>query len=117
MLSWQSPDAYPFAARAHEGLDELVMGVLVPAAHQLGGRWAAIGSIVVPAGKIKWPDGIVRRTNREDPAHTRGAEPGGVADGGGFARFEILSHARAPVEAAGHQAVRAGKLRRCGDHD
>src|SRR5258708_7943125 len=63
-----------FAARGDDGLDELVVGVLVAAIHELGDRIEAIGPLVVDAGKIERAERIVRRTDEKEPAEPpRGA--------------------------------------------
>ena len=58
------PDAV--SAGANHRLDELMIGILVAEAHQLGERLAPVGAIVVAAGEIERTDGIVGRTHGED---------------------------------------------------
>ena len=58
----------PFAARGHDGLDELVVGVLVAAIDQLAKAEVTIGPFVVDAGKVQWSDRVVRRTDDVEAA-------------------------------------------------
>src|SRR5436853_7478989 len=51
------------AAGADDGLDELMVGVLVAALHQLLRRMAPVGGIIIRAGEIERANRIVRRTN------------------------------------------------------
>ena len=99
------------AARADDRLDELVVGVLVAAAHQLGERLPAVGSIVEAAGEIERADRVVRGPDREDARPRRRSARSDVADGRRLGRLQVLADAAAAVEPRRRQRVRARAIR------
>ena len=58
--------SHPFARRADDRLDELMVRVFVPEAHQLAQALTPVRAIVVATAKIKRPDRIVRRPDGEN---------------------------------------------------
>src|SRR5512138_263077 len=100
----------PLATRTNHGLDELTVGVFVAAVDQFPESQTTVRSIVERAAKIKRPDRVVRRPDREHPYASGGGR--GVAEDGGFGRLQQLAEPGAAVEARRCQRVRAGRFRR-----
>ncbi|MGH9348379.1 MAG: hypothetical protein ACRD26_14060, partial [Vicinamibacterales bacterium] len=65
-MSMRVSDVEVFAAGADNGLDELAIGIFVPALHQLRERLPTVGCLIIRAPEVERAHGIVRRTNRED---------------------------------------------------
>src|SRR6185295_8479758 len=105
----------PLATRTNDGLDELMVGVFVAAVDQFPESLTAMRSIVERAAKIKRPDRVVRRPDREHPHAGGGGR--GVAEDGGFGRLQQLAEPGASVEARRRQRVWAGRFRRGGHQD
>ena len=108
----------PLAARADHRLDELVVGIFVAAAHQLGERLPAIGPIVEAAGEVERADRIVRGPNRENARPAPRRRPCDVADGRGFGRLQVFAEPPAAVEPRRRERVRPWRFgrRRHQDH-
>ena len=111
----RTPTCSPLAA--DDRLDELVVGILVAAAHQLGQAWPPVGSIVEPAVEVERADRIVRRPDDVEPRTRLAGELRGVADGRRLERLQVLADAPASVQPRRRKRVRARRIRRGRDED
>src|SRR5207245_9665755 len=100
-----SVDASDAVARGtHDRLDELMIGILVAAIHQLAEALRTVGSIVEAAGEIERPNRVVRGPDGEHP-HAAGGG-GRVAENCRFGGLHELAQPRAAVQTGPGERVR-----------
>ena len=95
---------HAFAAGADDRIDELAVRILVPAVHEFGEREAPIGPLIVAPAEIERANGIVNRPDEVHAPEAPGHEFGGVPQGSGFERPELLTRM------ANDEPVRAVRL-------
>src|SRR5438067_5437601 len=103
------------AAGADDGLDELMVGVLVAALHQLLRRMAPVGGIIIRAGEIERANRIVRRTNHVERIEAQQRMVHGVAQRRRLRRRDELAETTAKVEPWQAKPMRGRRPRRRGD--
>ena len=95
------------ASGSDDRLDELPIGVFVPAIDELAERLAPVGSLVVDAREIQRTERIVCRTNDEKAGEAAVELLEHVAETRRLERGEMLAGAAAKVRATGAQLVGA----------
>ena len=105
------------ARGAKERLDELAVGILVAAFHELLEGLDAIRLLVIRPGQVEWPDRVMRWANHVQTLKSMMQVTDRIRQRRGFGRGHLLADAAEAVESWRPQFVRARCLRgRGNDH-